>query len=246
MYSPGHGWRVPPDLYQRGVKSITATYSGDSAFQGSVSTAAAYTAMVVTTTTITSITPDPADAERTVLVRYTVATAEQAQPGGLVTVRAGADSCTASATAGMCLLTFSSLGVKSLTATYAGDSTFYGSVSAAATYTVKAATTTTITSVTPDPAGEKRTVLVRYTVASAEQAQPSGMMTVRAGADSCTASVTAGECHLTFTSAGVKSVTATYAGDSFFFGSVSPAVTYTVPGGAGADKVVVFLPLVRR
>jgi hypothetical protein len=69
---------------------------------------------------------------------------------------------------------------------------------------------------------------------------------VRAGADSCSASVTAGECLLTFTSAGVKSVTATYAGDIAFPGSVSPAVAYTVTGGAGTDKVVVFLPLVRR
>ncbi len=51
--------------------------------------------------------------------------------------------------------------------------------------------------------------------------------------------------HLTFTSAGVKSFTATYSGDGAFYG-ISAAVAYTVTGGAGADKVVVFLPLVRR
>jgi hypothetical protein len=159
----------------------------------------------------------------------------------MVTVRAGADSCTAPAAVGACRLTFTSGGVKSLIATYTGDSAFHGSVSAAAAHTAKNATTTTITSTTLDPAGAERTVLVRYTVADAVQGIPGGAVTVRAGAASCTASVAAGECRLTFTSAGEKSLTATYAGDSAFYGSVSAAVAYTV-----ADKVLVFLPLVRR
>ena len=84
-------------------------------------------------------------------------------------------------------------------------------------------------------------MLVRYTVASAEQEQPGGLVTVRAGADSCTATATAGVCRLTFTSAGVKSVTATFAGDSAFYGSVSAAVAHTA-----TNRVLVFLPLVRR
>jgi alpha-tubulin suppressor-like RCC1 family protein len=230
-----------------GLKYLKASYAGDSIFIESVSELIPHSVKAATTTTITSVTPDPAGAERTVLVRYTVASAVQAQPSGMVTVRAGADSCSASVTAGECLLTFTSAGVKNVTATYAGDIAFSGSVSPAVAYTVTGGTTTTtITSITRDPAGAGPTVLVRYTVASAVQGIPGGMVTVQAGADSCTDSVAAGVCRLTFTSAGVKSLTATYAGDSAFFGSVSAAVTYTVTGGAGADKVVVFLPLLRR
>ena len=89
-------------------------------------------------------------------------------------------------------------------------------------------------------------MLVHYTVASAVQEMPGGMVTVRAGADTCTASAAAGACRLTFSSVGAKSLTATYAGDSAFYGSVSAAVDYAVTGGAGTGRVVVFLPLIRR
>jgi hypothetical protein len=112
------------------------------------------------------------------------------------------------------------------------------------TIAAKGVTTTTITSITPD--GAERTVLVHYTVASTLQGQPSGMVTVQAGADTCTAPATAGACSLTFSSLGVKQLTATYAGDSAFSGSVSAAVTYTVTDGTVTGKVVVFLPLIRR
>ncbi len=44
MYRLGHSRRVQPDLYQRGAKSLTATYTGNSTFYSSVSAAATYTA----------------------------------------------------------------------------------------------------------------------------------------------------------------------------------------------------------
>ncbi len=208
-------------------------------FSGGESALITHSVKAATTTTIASITP--VEAGPTVLVRYTVASTVQDIPAGVVTVRAGADSCTAPAAAGVCRLTFTSGGVKSFTATYTGDSAFFGSVSAAVAHTAKAITTTSITSVTPDPADAQRTVLVRYTAASVVQGIPGGMVTVRADADTCTASATAGVCRLTFTSGGVKSLTATYAGNSAFYSSVSAATTYTAP-----DLVLVFLPLVRR
>jgi alpha-tubulin suppressor-like RCC1 family protein len=223
-----------------GLKYLKAIYAGNGTFTASVSALITRMVKATTTTTIASITA--VGAGPTVLVRYTVAGAVQEQLVGVVTVRAGADSCTALATAGACSLAFTSAGVKSVTATYAGDVAFHSSVSAAAAYTAKAATTTTITSITPEPGGAERTVLVRYTVASAAQAQPGGMVTVRAGAESCTASATAGVCRLTFSSEELQTLTATYAGDSAFYGSVSPAVDYLKSDA----EVLVFLPLVGR
>jgi hypothetical protein len=170
----------------------------------------------------------------------------QATPPPPATITNSAESCTASVSAGGCAVPFTSVGLKYLRASYAGDGAFDESVSALIAHSVKAATTTTIARITPGPASAGSTVLVRYTVASAVQELPGGVVTVRAGADTCTALATAGECSLTFTSAGVKSLTATYADDSAFYGSVSPAVAYTVTDGAGTGRVLVFLPLVRR
>jgi hypothetical protein len=135
-----------------------------------------------------------------------------------------------------CSITFTSVGVKYLRATYAGDGTFSPSVSTLIAHSVKAATTTTITNITL--AGVGQTVVVRYKVTSTAQGIPVGMVTVRSGTDTCSAPATTGTCRLTFSSAGMKSVTASFAGDSSFYGSVSAAVTHTVVG--------VFLPLIRR
>jgi hypothetical protein len=50
-------------------------------------------------------------------------------PTGTVIVRAGAESCSAPAGAGMCSLTFTTSGTRTLTATYIGDGNFNGAAS---------------------------------------------------------------------------------------------------------------------
>ena len=50
---------------------------------------------------------------------------------------------------------------------------------------------------------------------------PTGNVTVSDGTQSCTGTVAAGTCNITFTSAGAKSLTATYAGDTNFNSSTS-------------------------
>src|SRR6185436_18312636 len=98
-------------------------------------------------------------------------------------------------------------------ATYAGDGNFNGSVSAAESHTVvKWDTTTSITSDTPDPSVVGQPVTVQYSVTSLG-GTPTGNVTVSDGVDSCTATVAAGQCDITLTTAGAKSLTATYAGD---------------------------------
>ena len=97
----------------------------------------------------------------------------------------------------------------------------------------KANTTTTINSDNPDPSVVGQPVTVTWTVAvtppGALGAPLTGNVTVSDGTDSCVAAVSAGQCDITFTTAGAKSLTATYAGDSNYNGSAStPATPHTV------------------
>ncbi len=97
----------------------------------------------------------------------------------------------------------------------------------------KANTTTTINSDNPDPSVVGQPVTVTWSVTvnapGAVGAPLTGNVTVSDGTDSCTADVSAGQCNVTFTSAGAKSLTATYAGDTNYNGSAStPATAHTV------------------
>src|SRR5205823_127456 len=146
------------------------------------------------------------------------------------TVSDGTVSCTGTVAAGQCSLTFTSTGARNLIATYAGDTNFSGSMSAVETHTVNPAdTTTTITSDSPDPSVVGQSVTVQYSVSvnASVPTRRSSDLTVSDGTVSCTGTVAAGQCSLTFTSAGTKSLTATYTGDSNFSGSTSAAEAHT-------------------
>jgi hypothetical protein len=82
-----------------------------------------------------------------------------------------------------------------------------------------AATTTTITNAgvltgTPSITGQPVTVTWAVTVNSPGNLGTAltGNVTVSAGADNCVAPVASGQCSITFTTAGAKSITAQYAG----------------------------------
>jgi hypothetical protein len=129
------------------------------------------------------------------------------------------------------MLTFTSAGPRNLTATYTGNTNFYGSLSANAPYTVnKADATTKINSALPDPSliGQSVTVNYSVTVNGPGSGTPTGNVTVTDGTVSCTASVAAGSCLLTFSSVGSKTLTATYAGDTNFNMSTSSGVPHSV------------------
>jgi large repetitive protein len=214
-----------------GAKSLTATYAGNSNFNGSTSATAAHQVNKAdTTTTITSDTPDPSNSAQAVTVQYSVAVNSPGAgtPAGNVTVSDGVDSCTGTIAAGTCSITLTTNGARTLTATFAGDSNFNGSTSAGEPHTVNGiATTTSITSDTPDPSVVGQAVTVQYSVTSGS-GTPTGNVTVSDGTVSCTGTVAAGQCSLTFTSAGAKSLTATYAGDGSFSGSTSAAEAHQV------------------
>src|SRR2546423_10842199 len=96
----------------------------------------------------------------------------------------------------------------------------------------KADTTASISSDLPDPSVVGQGVAVNYGVSvnAPGAGTPTGNVTVSDGTNMCTATVAAGTCTVTFTSAGAKSLTATYAGDSNFNASAasSPVTAHTV------------------
>ena len=103
----------------------------------------AYEFRPVTTTTITQDNPDPSVVNQTVTVNFTV-TAVVGTPTGNVTVTdsVSAASCTATVAVGTCNLTLTTLGTRTLTATYAGNINFASSTSAGVPHTVSQASTT--------------------------------------------------------------------------------------------------------
>ncbi|MDH5284910.1 MAG: Ig-like domain repeat protein, partial [Gemmatimonadota bacterium] len=103
---------------------------------------------------------------------------------------------------------------------------------------VASATTTTLTSDLPDPSVTGQPYTVNFTVASAG-GTPTGTVTVSDGTDFCTGGLAsgAGSCVLVSTTAGAKSLTATYAGDVNFAGSSSAGRAHTVNKGGTQTQI---------
>ncbi|MDH4348385.1 MAG: Ig-like domain repeat protein, partial [Gemmatimonadota bacterium] len=212
-----------------GSKTLVATYTGDANFSGSVSVGVGHTVnQASSTTTITGSSPDPSSVGQAYTVNFTV-TSGGGTPTGSVTVSDGTDQCVGTAAAGSCSLTSTTVGAKTLIATYAGDVNFTGSVSLGVSHTVgSSGSTTTITGDTPDPTVTGEAYTVSFTV-TATGGTPTGNVTVSDGTgDSCIGTVAVGSCSLTSTTAGGKTLTATYAGDGTFPGSTSSGVSHTV------------------
>ena len=225
-----------------GARTLTATFAGNTNFAGSTSAGAAHTVdQASTTTTITSDIPDPSVVGQTVTVNYTVISAS-GTPSGNVTVSDGVDSCIGTVTTGTCNITLTTLGARTLTATYAGNTNFAGSASAGAAHTVnQASTTTTITNDLPDPSVVGQAVTVNFTVTSAT-GTPTGNVTVSDGVDSCVGTVSAGTCNITLTTLGARTLTATYAGNTNFASSTSAGAAHTVNQASTTTTITSDIP----
>ncbi|MFZ5877990.1 MAG: Ig-like domain repeat protein, partial [Chloroflexota bacterium] len=218
------------------MASVNASVAQDAAGNdnaASTSTDNTVTFTFNTTTTITSDTPDPSLVGETVTFAYTVTINDGGigTPTGNVTVSDGTNSCTDTVAAGSCTITFTTLGNKTLTATYAGDSSFNTSNSASVSHQVNnASTTTTITADAPDPSMLNDSLTVNFSVLPVAPASgtPTGNVTVSDGVDSCVGTVASGSCSITLTTPGLRNLTATYEGDGNFGGSASAAENHTV------------------
>ncbi len=224
-----------------GSKTITATYAGDTNYNSGASDAEPHTVDKGTATvTITSDTPDPSAVGQAVAVAFTV-TGSGAAPTGNVTVSAPntTGDCTATVAAGTCNLTFTTAGSKTITATYAGDTNYNSGASDTEPHTVnKGTATVTITSDTPDPSAFGQAVAVAFTV-TGSGATPTGNVTVSAPntTGDCTTTVATGTCNLTFTTAGSKTITATYVGDANYNSGASDTESHTVNKGTATVTI---------
>ncbi len=223
-----------------GAKMLTATYSGEADFEASADTEP-HQVMASTTTTISSDDPDPSVAGQPVTVAYSVSHLAGTAPlTGTVTVGDGVDSCSAPVAAGQCSMALSTLGARTLTASYSGDANYRAS-SATAAHAVRGNTTTTINSDAPDPSVGREAVVVTVTTAPVAPAigTATGMVDVSDGtATTCTVTLSGGtgSCTLTFNTIGSKWITASYRGDADFIASTSAgeahAVTNTNPNSS--------------
>jgi len=107
-----------------GPKYLRAVYSGDDTHATSMSDQVEHMVIVIpkvpTQTLMVSHNPNPSKIGEPVEVYFAVM-ADGDTTGGKVTVSDGTDSCTAAADAGVCSITFTTPGHRSLKATYSGD-----------------------------------------------------------------------------------------------------------------------------
>lgn len=192
-----------------------------------------------TVTTITGDTPDPSVVGQaytvSVTVREAAGIAITGEPRGVVEVSDGvAAPNTATCTitlagtvneTGSCQLTSTVAGMHTLRAQFLGFGGWDAS-SGTAPHAVNAAgaspTTTSITSDAPDPSVVGQSYPVAVLVSSAG-GTPTGTVTISDGSAQCTTAALvggAGSCNLTSTSAGAKTLTASYPGNASFQASV--------------------------
>nr|MBA3521719.1 Ig-like domain repeat protein [Gemmatimonadales bacterium] len=212
-------------LTTAGSRTLTARYAGTDQFEESADTEP-HTVQeppppppAETTTEILSDIPDPSEPGEDVIIRFSV-TSDDGAPTGTVTVSAGpGETCSGTVAQGQCTITFDTPGARDLTATYPGNETFAPSSDEEA-HTVEAAppagTTTTITSDDPDPSDTDEEVTIVFSVTS-DGATPTGTVTVSADpGETCSATVAAGQCTITFDSPGLRTLTADYPGNDRF------------------------------
>ena len=145
-----------------GTKTVTATYQGDAAFASSSDTASH---TVIKYGSVTAITSDesavtPVGQPHTVAGTVGPVAPASGTPTGLVVVDDGSGaSCNATLASGAfsCALTSTTVGTKTITATYQGDSAFSGS-STSASHTVKQAASLTYTGTTGTTPGSRITL----------------------------------------------------------------------------------------
>jgi hypothetical protein len=147
-----------------GAQAVEARVTGSDSVNTTFTAVASTGAPALSTTHITSVSPEPSFPTQAVTVGFTVA-ATLGTPTGTVTVTDGTVSCAASAPTGQCSLAPTTAGSKTLTATYAGSATFATSSGTAQHQVILAGTSTTLSS-TPNPSMRDQTVTFTATVAS--------------------------------------------------------------------------------
>jgi O-glycosyl hydrolase len=231
--------------------SLTASYAGSTGADASLSTAVPLVitaAPPASTSLALMVSPNPATAGAPVMLTATISSAAGV-PTGSITFLDGATSIgTGTLSNGVASFTISTFaaGTHSLTASFAGTTSYAASTSAAVSLVVNApapAATTTVLTATPNPVAAGANAVLTATVTSAS-GTPTGSVAFFDGATSIgTMTLTNGVASFTTStlSAGTThSVTAVYAGTTSFATSTSAAVSLVVNAAINANGTFSF------
>jgi hypothetical protein len=208
---------------------------------------------IATTTTVAS-SANPSVVGQTVTYTATVTQASGAtKPTGTVTFKDGSSAITCaggtqtlSNGTATCSLSYPTTGSHSITAVYGGAGVFTGSTSSPLVQAVNpASTTTTLASSTnPSVTGQSVTFTATVAVVAPGSGTPTGTVTFKDGSTtlSCTGNQTldaSGQatCTVPFSSAGAKSVVATYGGSTNHLSSSSASLSQNVNSASTTTTV---------
>src|SRR5579863_4158062 len=199
-----------------GTHPISATYNGDSNYNGSTSPTVQQTVNKATTTTVLTSTPNPSTYNQTV----TFTAAVTGQYGGSVTgtvvfTFGSAQLCSISIAGGTASCPYSALPVGSdtVTASYGGDANNLASSGSEIQIVNPIATTTTLIT-SPNPSGYLQQVTFTATVSPVPDG---GSVSVQYGSQalcSITLASGSGSCPYSNLPVGNDSITASYSGDT--------------------------------
>jgi O-glycosyl hydrolase len=232
-----------------GAHNFTASYGGGAGLQSSTSSAVSLTVGSPAAMTTTALVVAPLTNVTTatpVTLTATVSSAS-ATPPGTVTFMDGTTAVgTGTLAGGVATLMLSTLtaGAHSFTASYAGNTSFAASTSAAVALTVTTppATTTTALVVAPTTNVTTSTPVTLTATVSSTSGTPTGTVTFLDGSTAVgTGTLGGGTATVTLPTltAGAHSFTVSYAGNTSFAASTSAAVALTVTTAATMTALVV-------
>jgi Bacterial Ig-like domain (group 3) len=220
-----------------GIHSISATYGGDTNFNGSSSSLLSQTVNKAATSTALTSSPNPSIVNQQVKFTATVTGSHGGTPTGSVTFKQGTTAlATSSLVSGIASFstTYSTAGSRLLTAAYSGDGNYLSSISATRTQTVNKIPTTTKLSSSSNPSTFGGPVTFTATVNSGSGTPPNGEFVKFMDGTTLlgTGSLTSGVASFTTSAltAGTHLIKAIYAGDSIYSGSSSLALSQVVKG----------------
>jgi hypothetical protein len=229
-----------------GAHTITAIYSGDTNFTGSIAAALTQTVNPGTTAVLLSTSANPSSTGANVTLTANVTAMAPAsgtrtgtvdfQVGGVNIAGCSAQVVPASGKA-TCVTNTLTVGANTITAAYSGDANFASSASAPFAQTVNQGATTTkvVSSLNPSTTGVAVTFTATVTAVAPASGTRTGTVSFEDGGVAiagCAAQVVGAAgtatCATNALAAGVQIITAVYSGDGNFTTSTSPALTQTV------------------
>jgi len=219
-----------------GTHTLSAVYMATMDFAASTGSATLNVAAVSAGTVLSASANPSVFGESVVLTAIVTAAAGNPVPTGNVTFRDGTRvlcNAAAFAAAGVgatatCTSATFAVGSHALSASYAGDANNLASTGTSTQIVNAAATTLSIDAPASLALGQSATVTAHLAVTAPGAGTPSGNIVIGDGSASCTITLPAASCSLQPTSAGAKTLTATYAGDgNFDTSSATASLTVT-------------------